>query len=83
MAQLPCQDALARVLAYLRGSGISPGVEECRIALKLVDQVLQQSPNSDYLQTTMELLPQYFELPAVKETLTAAPDLARGSMGYD
>ena len=83
MAQLPCQEALARVIAYLRGCGINPGIDECRSALKLVDQALQQSSNGDYLQTTMDLLPQYFDLPATKVILTAAPELKRGSMGYD
>jgi hypothetical protein len=81
--QLPCQKALDRVIAYLRGSGIKPGVNECRTALELVDHALQQAPDGDYLKLVMELLPQYFELPQPKLALEAGPELLRGSMGYE
>jgi hypothetical protein len=81
--QLPCQKALDRVIAYLRGSGIKPGVNECRTALELVGHALQQAPDGDHLSLVMELLPQYFELPQPKLTLEAGPELLRGSMGYE
>lgn len=81
--QLPCQKALDRVIAYLRGSGINPGVNECRTALELVDHALQQAPDGDYVKLVMVLLPQYFELPQSTLTLQAGPDLLRGSMSYE
>ena len=83
MQQLPCQKALDRVIAYLRGSGIHPGVEECRKALELVSHALQQDPDGDYMKLVMELLPRYFDLPQSKLTLEAGPELLRGSMGYE
>jgi hypothetical protein len=81
--QLPCQKALDRVIAYLRGSGIHPGVNECRTALELVGHALQKAPDGDYISLVMELMPQYFELPQPKLTLEAGPELLRGSMGYE
>lgn len=83
MAPLPCQEALDRVIAYLRGCGVSPGVSECRTALQLVDHALQQSAGNNVMQLTMDLLPQYFDLPTTKVMLSAAPKLKRGSMGYE
>ena len=83
MEQLPCQKALDRVIAYLRGCGVNPGVNECRTALELVGQALQQAPDGDYLNVVMALLPQYFELPQPVLALEAAPELLRGSMGYE
>lgn len=83
MEQLPCQQALDRVIAYLRGSGVEPGVHECRTALELVGHALQQAPEGDFIELVMELLPRYFELPQPKLSLEAGPELLRGSMGYE
>lgn len=83
MEQLPCQQALDRVIAYLRGSGINPGVNECSTALELVGHALQHAPDGHCMKLVMELLPQYFDLPQPTLTLEAGPELLRGSMGYE
>jgi hypothetical protein len=91
MARAHCQQALDRVITYLRTCGIQPSHAVCRRALQLVDDVFGEweSAGGDgaepaitwLMERAMDRLPTYFDLPEAKVPLQSPP-LQRGSIGY-
>lgn len=80
MAKALCQQALDRVMAYLRGYQIEPTNEVCRQALQLVDVALAEGED-DVMQRAVDKIPQFFELPEPYIPVQR-PTLKRGSIGY-
>lgn len=80
MARALCQQALDRVITYLRNYGIAPDVAVCRQALNLIDEELAQG-SEGLMARTMDRLPEVFNLqePVIPPQ---SPPLKRGSIGY-
>lgn len=87
VGRTPCEHALARVLGYLRLSGVALTRETTLGALRLVEEVLAEGEaridEADALIAgVMMRLPGRFALPE-PELPEAFPPLMRGSIGYD
>ena len=74
------EDALGRVLAYLRGVGVTVTPAVTRQALRLIEEALDEQ-RSDLVATVMCRLPEYFELPAIAVP-RGAPRIRHGSLRY-
>lgn len=81
MPETLCQQALERVLTYLRDSGLELSRETCRQSLRLVNDAMTDGDGPDLPARCIERLPEYFELPGVEFPLVAPP-LKRGHIGY-
>ncbi|MBL3556675.1 MULTISPECIES: hypothetical protein [Marinobacter] len=82
MPDIPCQQALERVLAYLGDEGVVLTTETCRQALRLVDSALAEGAGPDLPARCVSSIPDYFERP--REIIPdASPPLKRGCIGYD
>lgn len=91
MARAHCQQALDRVITYLRTCGIPPNHVVSRRALQLVDSVFAEwegegtdspEPAVEWLiERMMDRLPEFFDLPKAAVPLQSPP-LKRGSIGY-
>lgn len=81
MPETQCQQALERVLTYLRDSGIDLNADTCRQALRLVDQALTVGDGPDLPARCIDRVPEYFNLPAM-DIPPPAPPLERGHIGY-
>lgn len=80
MSKAICQQALDRVMAYLRGYGIVPDNHICRTALDVVDAALAEG-NEGVMERALDKIPEFFDLP--EPYLHAErPPLKRGSIGY-
>jgi hypothetical protein len=75
-----CEQALARVLAYLRGMDIPLTVDTSIAALKLVEEALAAS-EADLYGYIMDRLPERFALPEL-QLPPLTPPIRRGSIGY-
>lgn len=87
MTRTPCEHALARVLGYLRLSGVPVTRAVMLAALQLVEEVLAEGePGADeagvLIARAMARVPDRFALPEL-ELPEAFPPLMRGSIGYD
>lgn len=74
------EDALGRVLAYLRGVGMTLTPAITRQALRLIEEALDEQ-QGDLVATVMRRLPEYFELPPVAVP-EGAPRVRHGSLRY-
>lgn len=82
MPEILCQQALERVLIYLRDDGVALTADTCRQALCLVESALAAGAGPDLPARCIGRIPDYFEHPS--ETIPAAnPPLKRGHIGYD
>lgn len=80
MAKALRQQALERVMAYLRLHGIEATPEVCRQARRVVD--LARMQGTDSLEgRAVELIPAHFELP-LQGVAQQRPPLQRDSIGY-
>lgn len=75
------EDALGRVLAYLRGSGLTVTPASTRKALRLIEQALDEDQQANLVATVMRRLPDHFDLPAA-EIPKIAPPVHHGSLHY-
>lgn len=87
MSRTPCEHALARVLGYLRLTGVPLTRETMLVALRLVEETLAEAgPGVDeasaLIARVMTRVPERFALPE-PELPEAFPPLMRGSIGYD
>lgn len=80
MAKAMCQQALDRVIAYLRGYGVEPTHDVCRKALRLIDSAMDEG-GEQLIARAIDRIPEYFELPDL-EVPPQRPDLMRSSIGY-
>lgn len=80
MPKAICQQALDRVMAYLRGYGITPTNDVCRMALEVVDASLSEG-SEGVMERALDKIPDFFELPEPHVPLQRPP-LKRGSIGY-
>ena len=80
MAKVLCQQALDRVIAYLKGYGVEPTNEVCRKALRVVD-VAMADGSEDLMARVVDRVPEFFHLPEL-QVPTQRPSLKRGSIGY-
>ncbi|TBW51560.1 hypothetical protein EZI54_16940 [Marinobacter halodurans] len=80
MQRAVCQQALDRLIAYLRGCGVEITSENCRKALRLVDRALETGSH-DVMARAMDMIPDYFDLPPLAIP-QQSPSLMRGSIGY-
>ena len=86
MPESLCQQALARVLAYLGDAGVELTADNCRRALGLVETALAESVSQgvdpDLPTRCFERIPDYFVCPneAIPQ---ASPPLKRGCIGYE
>lgn len=80
MNGVKCEQALARVLAYLRGLDIPLTVDASIAALKLVEEALAAN-EADLYSHIMDRLPERFALPEL-QLPPLAPPIHRGSIGY-
>lgn len=80
MAKALCQQALDRVIAYLRGYGIEPTTEVCRRALLVVDAALAEG-SEGAMTRAIDRIPDFFDLPE-PHIPVQRPPLKRGSIGY-
>ena len=67
-------------MAYLRGYGIAPTNDVCRIALEVVDGALAEGSDG-IMERALDKIPEYFELPEIHVPVQR-PSLVRGSIGY-
>ncbi|MEQ5834027.1 hypothetical protein [Marinobacter sp. NFXS9] len=81
MKRAVCQQALDRLIAYLRGCGVEITSENCRKALQLVDRALAEAGSRDVMARAMDMIPEYFDLPPLAIPMQSPP-LMRGSIGY-
>lgn len=87
MTRTPCEHALARVLGYLRLSGVPVTRAVMLAALQLVEEVLAETePGADeagvLIARAMARVPDRFALPEC-DLPQVFPPLMRGSIGYD
>jgi hypothetical protein len=83
MTATPSEVALARVLGYLRLSGIPLTREVTRSALELVREALAQDEEpEDLLAWVMDQLPRFLALPDPPEP-PPYPPIRRGSLHYE
>lgn len=76
-----CQQALERVLTYLRDDGVELCAETCRQALRLVDDAMTDGDGTDLPARCIERVPEYFALRGI-DIPPANPPLERGHIGY-
>lgn len=81
MSETLCQQALERVLTYLRDGGTDLNAETCSKALRLVDEALMEGNGPDLPARCIDRVPQYFSQPAV-DIPPPGPPLERGHIGY-
>lgn len=81
MAKAICQQALDRVIAYLRGYGITPTNDVCRMALEVVDAALSEG-SAGVMERALDKIPEFFLLPE-PQVPSQSPPLERGSIGYN
>lgn len=81
MARALCQQALDRVIAYLRGYGVELTPRVCRQALRVVDAAMEDGGDDDLMGRVIDRVPEFFELPELQTPLQRPP-LTRGSIGY-
>lgn len=81
MPRAVCQQALDRIIAYLRGCGVEPTPDVCRKALQLVDRALAEADGESVMERAMNLIPDFFNVPQ-GAIPTQSPPLIRGSIGY-
>lgn len=74
------EDALGRVLAYLRGAGVTVTPAVTRQALRLIEQALDEQQD-DLVAAVMRRLPEHFELPPIVVP-EATPRVHHGSLRY-
>ncbi|MFO8142447.1 MAG: hypothetical protein R6T87_11340 [Marinobacter sp.] len=82
MPEILCQQALARVLAYLGDEGVVLTRDTCRQALRLVESALADGAGPDLPARCVANIPDYFERP-YQSIPDANPPLKRGCIGYD
>lgn len=80
MAKALCQQALDRVIAYLRGYGVELTPVVCRQALRVVDAAMEEG-SDDLMDRVIERVPEFFDLPELQAPMQRPP-LTRGSIGY-
>ena len=81
MSHTTAEEALGRLLAYLRGSGLSITPEMTREALRLIAVALDEEQQDTLLENVIQRLPGAFDLP--RETLPElAPPVHHGSVHY-
>lgn len=80
MAKAICQQALDRVMAYLRGYDIPLTNDICRTALEVVDVALAEG-GEGVMERALDKIPEFFELPDI-HVPPQRPQLTRGSIGY-
>ncbi len=80
MAKALCQQALDRVIAYLRGYGVELTPMVCRQALRVVDAAMEEGENG-LMERVIDRVPEFFNLPELRAPLQR-PALKRGSIGY-
>lgn len=81
MQHTTVEEALGRVLAYLRGSGLMVTPAVTRDALRLIEQALDADPRHDLVETVMRRLPDHFSLPSMPIP-EVAPPVHHGSLRY-
>ncbi|MCH2559007.1 MAG: hypothetical protein MK005_17105 [Alcanivorax sp.] len=74
------EDALGRVLAYLRLSGVTVGTGTTRAALRLVDETLEAGEDG-LLERLMVAIPERFGLDQPEPPMLAPP-VHHGSIHY-
>ncbi|MCG7199448.1 hypothetical protein MD273_06905 [Marinobacter pelagius] len=85
MAEISLQDVFNRAYTYLRASGIDMTVDRYRTLLHLIEDSVASADEEEQedalLESAMERIPRYFELPENRAP-KATPPLFRGSIGY-
>ena len=78
MPETLCQQAIERVMTYLRDDGVELDAETCRQVLRLVDGAMTEGDGPDLPARCIELVPDYFnrqgmEIPAPIQTIMRGP----------
>lgn len=81
MPEIPCQQALERVLTYLRNDGVELCAETCQQVLRLVGESLADGDGPDLPARCIDRLPDYFDLDGM-DIPASGPPLERGHIGY-
>ncbi|GGC73149.1 hypothetical protein [Marinobacter halophilus] len=82
MPEIPCQQALERVLTYLGDEGTVLTADICRQALRLVEASIAEGAGQDLPARCVAKIPDYFERPD-ESIPDCNPPLKRGCIGYD
>jgi len=81
MSHTNAEEALGRLLAYLRGLGLTITPEMTREALRLIAVALDEEHQDALLENVIQRLPESFDLP--REILPPpAPPVHHGSVHY-
>jgi hypothetical protein len=81
MPETLCQQAIERVMTYLRDDGVELDAETCRQVLRLVDGAMTEGDGPGLPARCIELVPDYFNLPGM-DIPAPIPPLMRGHLGY-
>lgn len=81
MPETLCQQALERVLTYLRDDGVDLCADTCQQALRLVNDAMTEGDGPDLPARCIDRLPEYFDLNGT-DIPTSNPPLERGHIGY-
>jgi hypothetical protein len=81
MPETVCQQAIERVMTYLRDDGVELDAVTCRQVLRLVDSAMKDGGGLDLPARCIELVPDYFNLPGM-DIPAPIPPLMRGHLGY-
>jgi len=81
MPETLCQQALERVLTYLRDDGVELTPQICQRALRLIDEAMTEGDGPDLPARCIDRVPAYFDR-QVLAIPPASPPLERGHIGY-
>lgn len=81
MPETLCQQAVERVLTYLRDDGVELRAETCRQVLRLVDEAMAEGDGPDLPARCIDRVGDYFSLSGM-DIPSSSPPLERGHIGY-